>query len=107
MIDPGFIIKSVNVTGGYDFHQIFVTLVVFSEEDQMCGSFLSRVPVCHIARRYINFRSDNRRDSLLLAFAVKIHRTEHNAVIGQSESVRSLFPGCRDKIRDPAEAVKE
>ena len=82
-IHPGFIIKSLYKSFGYDFHQITVAPVVLCKKNQMIITVFStsRFTLKSGSRCHINFAAQNRIDACCLCGPVKINNPIHNTMI--------------------------
>ena len=93
LIHTGLIIIPFCKSSGNDLHQIGISRIVFCQKYQMMISALSTgsLTVKPGIRRHINFTAENRLDSLLSGFPVKIDHTVHDSVVRDRSTVHAQF----------------
>ena len=92
-IHTWLVIKSFHKCLGYNFHQVAVSLIILSQQDQM---IITVIPTSHFsvktgARSHINLTSEDRIDPGFSCSSVKIDHTIHNAMIGDRRTVHTQF----------------
>ena len=113
LIDTGFVIKALQISGSYQLHEVFIPLSVAGKKDQMVKAFvvLARIPGLFKARtrRHVHFAADDRFDPRLGCLEIEIEGAEEVAVIsdgyGGHFQVNGFFYQGVEGIRAVEQAV--
>ena len=97
IVYTGLIVKAFHKALGYDLHQVFITLIIFCQKNQMVIPILSSriFPVKPGSRSHIYLAAQDRFNSHFLCRPVKINHSIHYAMIRDRQAVHSqlLCPG--------------
>ena len=81
LIDAGLGVKALHKRGRYHFDKVFVTGLIFAQQDQM----VIAIDLVHLIKAgaggNIDFAADNRLDARLFSRLVKLHAAVHNAMV--------------------------
>lgn len=85
LVDAGFVVESLNVRLGNDFHEILVAGLCFGEEDEIgTPTVFDRDATVHI-RCHVDFRADNRLHVPFFRLDREFDRAIERGVVGESE----------------------
>jgi len=109
-VDAGLVIKSFQISGRDQLHQVLVAGHVLAEQDQMksgaAGAGIGLL-LQTAARSHIDFGADQGFDFGLAALFIKADDAMHAAVVGQSDCRHALRFRPLDEILDAAGAVEK
>ena len=91
MIHAGFVIVAFEVGFCHQAHEIFVSLQIFCEQDQMVVAFTIADCDAIVTRTGCNIRfySDDRLYAFFLADFIELDRTIHISVVGECDGFHS------------------
>ena len=107
-VDSRLCVKALRESFRHHINEIFVSDLVFDEQDEMISGAVRFVALIEAGtRRDVDLAADNRLDSLRLAGAVEIHHAVHDAVVGNCDGILSKLACAFGNLRDAAGAVKQ
>ena len=107
-VDTGLGIEALRIRLGYHVDQVFVSDLVFDEEDEVIACTVRFMPFVKAgACGNVDLAPDDRLDAVFLAGAVKIHDTVHGAVIGDRDGGLTELRGSAGDIADTARTVEQ
>ena len=107
LIDAGLGVKALHKRGRYHFDKVFVTGLIFAQQDQM----VIAIDLVHLIKAgaggNIDFAADNRLDARLFSRLVKLHTAVHNAMVRAGNSGLSALFYALHQLVDAAGTVQK
>jgi hypothetical protein len=108
LVDPRFVMKSIEVGCGNHLHQVAVTGLVFRQEREVVGRVALVVrPIFHRARRHVRFAADDRFEPGVGRRLVKLDCAVEIAVVGNGDGRHSKFLCLFHQLLHPHRAVEK
>ena len=108
VIHPRFIVIPFGKAQRNQFHQIVKSGLIFRKKYQMK---IPRFPLLHAflfhVFRKINFRPQNRMNSLLFGFLIKIDNAIHHAMIRKRTGIHAEFFDSGNHLRNLSRTVQQ
>jgi len=108
-VDAGAVVEAFLVAGRGQVREVFVTLQVFAEQDQVVGRLGDPLGVFGKAGvgGQVDLAADDRLDAGLLALEIEFNRAEHVAVVGDGQGLHAGLLGLGNQVLNPNGAVQE
>ena len=107
LINPGLIVKSLEVARSDQLEQIAVAPFVLDQQSEMMEGLASWLPATAIGLGDIDFAADDRFYASFLSCYIEIDDAVHVAVVSDSKAIHAQFLGPGDKLGDAAHAVEQ
>ncbi len=109
IVHPGFIIKSFRKPFGYNFHQIVIARIIFSQQHHMVIAVFpgNILPVKPGPGRHIDLTADNRLNSRIFTGTVKVDHAVHHAMVRNRQTVHSQRLRLGRQLRNLAGTVQQ
>ncbi len=108
VVDARLVVKPADKAFRYDFHQVFIAVLVFCQKHQMASGLIElRRLILHAPGRRIDLASQDGLDALLLGFFIKVDDAKHNAVVGNGAGIHAQLLYRCNQLADSGGAIQQ
>ena len=108
LVDPGLVVKPLEVRGGDQFEQVVVARFVLGQKRQVVSGASQSIRLLFRPRPRsdVDFAADDRLNALLLRLLVELDRAEQVPVVGHGHRRHPMLHRFRHQFLDPHRPVQ-